>query len=181
MLSTYVPRPMSSGWSSLRLTGAPTKRAVVSVAVISGPPGDGRNGLDDVVVAGAAAEVALEAVPDRVRSARLAAVEERDGGEHHPRRAIAALQRVVVVERLLDRVQDAVGGEPFDRRELGPVRLDSEHGAGLHGLAVEQHRAGAARRGVTADVRAGQPEALAEHVDEQLARLELQFVAGAVD
>src|SRR5439155_24557168 len=71
--------------------------------------------------------------------------------------------------------------EPFDGRDRAPVRLDGEHRARLDRLAVEQDRARAARRGVAADVRARQPELLAEEVDEELPRLDLRLVQRAVD
>ena len=87
----------------------------------------------------------------------------------------------MIVERLLHRVQLAVRGEALDRGDLGAVGLDAEHGAGLHRLAVEQHRAGAARRRVATDVRAREREPLAQDVDEQVTRLELQLVARSVD
>ena len=71
--------------------------------------------------------------------------------------------------------------EPLDRRDLRAVGLDAEDGARLHGLAVDEHRARAARGRVATDVRAGQAEPVAEDVDEQLARLELELVPRPVD
>ena len=139
------------------------------------------NCLDDVLVAGAAAEVALEAVPDLVLARIGVLGEEADGGHHHPRRAVAALEPVLLVERLLERMQRAVVGEPFDRRQLRPVRLDAEQRARLDRLAVQEHGAGAARGGVAADVRPGQTETLAQDVDEELTRLQVELVANAVD
>jgi hypothetical protein len=88
---------------------------------------------------------------------------------------------VVLVERLLDRVEVAVVGKPFDRRHVEPVRLNPEHSAGLHRLAVHEHGAGSARGRVAADVRPGQSETVAQHVDEELTRLQVELVANAVD
>ena len=87
----------------------------------------------------------------------------------------------MVVERLLDGMELAVPREPLDGRDLRAVGLDAEHRAGLHRLAVHEHGACTARRGVAADVRPGQPEPLPQHVHEKLTRLELQLVARAVD
>ena len=75
----------------------------------------------------------------------------------------------------------AVVGETLDRRHVVPVRLDPEHSAGLHRLAVHEHGAGAARGRVAADVRPGQSETVAQHVDEELTRLQVELVADAVD
>ena len=135
---------------------------------------------DDVVVAGAAAEVALEPLADSSLARRAAFLDQRDGRHDHPRRAVAALERVMVVERLLHGMELAVRGEPLDGRDLGPVDLDAEQGARLRGHAVDEDGACAARRGVAPDVRPRQPEPVAEDVDEQLARLELELVAGPV-
>src|SRR5262245_66651490 len=56
--------------------------------------------LDDVHVAGAAAQVAADAPPDLVL-ARVRVLTEQPGGLHdHPRGAEAALQAVLVPERL---------------------------------------------------------------------------------
>ena len=75
---------------------------------------------DDVRIGAAAADVAAHQFADLVvgfwpclrRSARRRA--------DLPRRAIAALERVMVDERLLQRMQRAVVGEPFDGRDLAP-------------------------------------------------------------
>ena len=56
---------------------------------------------------------------------------EVDGAHHHAGGAEAALQGVMLAEHLLHRVQRAVGvGEALDRRDLGAVGLQREHGAG---------------------------------------------------
>src|SRR5215204_910526 len=71
--------------------------------------GRGLNGPDDVDVARAAADVALD------RLANLLLVRGRLGTQQcrcahqHPRRAVAALERVMVAERLLQRRQLAIG------------------------------------------------------------------------
>ena len=133
------------------------------------------------MVAGAAAEIALECVPDlllaRIRDLR----KEADGGHDEPRGAVAALEAVLLVERLLDGVHRPVRRQAFNGRNLVAVRLDAEQRAGLHGLAVQQHRAGAAAGCVAADVCAGQAELLAQNVDEELARLEVEDVLCPVD
>ena len=145
------------------------------------PGGRELDRLDDVVVPGAAAEVALEPDADLLlRRVRILG-EQRDARHHEPGRAVAALEAVQLVERLLHRMQLAAPGEALDGRHLAPVGLHGEHGAGLDGLAVEQHGARAARRGVAADVRSLQAELVAQEVREQLARLDVGLAAVAVD
>jgi hypothetical protein len=48
-----------------------------------------------------------------------------------------------------------------------PARLDREHVAGLHRLAVDEHGAGAALRRVAADVGAREAQSVAQEIDEQ--------------
>src|SRR5437899_11440440 len=143
--------------------------------------GCGLDGLDDVRVPGAAAEVAADGLADLRLGGILVAGEQGAARDHHPRRAVAALQPVVLPERLLDRVQLSVLLQAFHRGDLRALGLDGEDRARLHRIAVEQHRAGAAVRGVAADVRAGQAQVLAEQVDEQQPRLDLHAVRSAVD
>src|SRR5207248_7150303 len=80
------------------------------------------NRVDDVLVAGAAADVPFERVPDLVLARARILGQEADRGEHHPARAVAALERVVFVKALLERMERAVVRETLDRRDLAPVR-----------------------------------------------------------
>ena len=178
-LSTNVPRPRRSEASSLRLIEVPTTPGAVSTVVMT-PPRSRRDGPDDVVVPGATAEVALEPLADRRLVGGAATVDEAHRRHHHAGRAVAALQCVVVVERLLHRMQLAVPSKAFDRRDLDAVRLDAEHRAGLHRLAVHEHGAGSTRGRVTPDVRPREPKPLAEDVDEELTWLDFEVVLHAV-
>src|SRR5215470_185152 len=93
--------------------------------------------LDDVDVAGAAAEVARDRLADLLLARVLVPLEQRDARHHHPRRAVAALQAVLLGEALLDGVQLTALLEAFDRPDLAAVGLDGEDGARLHRLPVE--------------------------------------------
>ena len=109
------------------------------------------------------------------------AAEERRRAHQHPRRAVAALERVVRAERLLERGQLAAAGQTLDRLDARAVGLDGEHHAALDEHAVDDHRAGAAVARVAADVAAGEVEVVADEVDQQLPRLDLALVDDAVD
>ena len=102
-------------------------------------------------------------------------------GHDHAGGTEAALQAVLLPEPLLDRVQVAVLGEALDRGDLDAVALHGEEVAGLHGLAVHEDGAGAALAGVAPDVGAGEPDQLANIVDEQESRLHFVAVRLAVD
>ncbi len=109
------------------------------------------------------------------------AVDQIDRGHDHARRAEAALQAVMLAERLLHRMQRrAVGGQPLDGLDLVAVGHDRERGAGLHRLAVEMHDAGAALRGVAADMGAGQAQILAQKLHQQGAGVDIGVDGAAV-
>ena len=89
--------------------------------------------------------------------------EEGEAGHQHAGRAVAALQAVLLVEGLLQRVQHAALLQALDRQHLGAVALHRQHGARLDRHAVEIHRACPAVRGFAADVRTGVQQLLAQH------------------
>ena len=60
---------------------------------------------------------------------------------------------------------------------LRAVGLRRQHGAGLHGAAVDMHRAAAALAGIAADVGAGEAEMVAQQIDQQRAVFDLARVA----
>jgi hypothetical protein len=62
-----------------------------------------------------------------------------------------------------------------------PVGLDGQHGARLHGATVDVDGAGATLARVTADVRSRQVEVLADGLDEQPSRLDIELSLGSVD
>ena len=124
---------------------------------------------DDVLIAGAAAQIAFELFADDVvRQIVSLAMNHVDRGHDHARRAEAALQAMMLAKRFLHRMQRrAVGGQALDGLDLMAVGHHRERGAGFDGLAVEMHDAGAALRGVAADMGAGQPQVFAQKLDQQ--------------
>src|SRR5712692_1348786 len=143
--------------------------------------GRGLDRFDDVHVARAATEVALEAPPDLVIGRTRVLRQQISGGHDHPWRAEAALEAVLVPERLLQRVELAILGHAFDRGEALAFGLDREHGAALHRLAVDEDRAGPALAGVASDMGARQAGDVPYVVHEQEPGLDLILVPAAVD
>src|SRR5438034_6730418 len=74
-------------------------------------PRSSLDGLHNVHVAGAAANIPLNGLADLVLARCRVRAQERRRAHQHPRRAVAALERVVVGERLLQRRQLAVARE----------------------------------------------------------------------
>src|SRR5882762_10467448 len=101
-------------------------------------------------VRAAAAEVAAHVFANLVRGARVAFPDARNRGHDLARRAIPALQGVVIDEGLLHGVQRAGGsGHAFDGGDLPVVGLHGKREARHHAPTVDVHRARAALTVVT--------------------------------
>ena len=90
------------------------------------------HGAHDLVVAGAAAEVARQPEPDLLLGRICFLVQQRLRGDDEPGRADAALQRRALEKCLLERVQSQAGlagADALDGRYLAILCLDSEHEA----------------------------------------------------
>jgi len=134
-----------------------------------------------VRIAGAAAEIAIEAVSDLVAGGLGTLAEEFDAGHDHPGRAVTALQAVTFPKRFLHRMQAAVLGETFDGGDFATVGLGGEHRAGFHGAPIEQNCACSAERGFAADMGAGQLAVVAKQLDEKRARFHFVLLWNAID
>src|SRR3954468_7215522 len=161
---------------------------------LSLPGGREADRVHDLLVAGAAAQVARQRLAD-VRVARVGvALQHLVGGDQQPRRAEAALDGAGVDERLLDggefRALASVGvllgvlplrrpvparpllgvvREPLDGHDLAPLDLPGGDEARAHRDAVQPDRAGPALPLLAGVLRAGQPEPLAQHVQQGFA------------
>src|SRR6266545_620905 len=97
------------------------------------------NGLVDLDVARAAAEVAGEGVLDLVARGLRVLDQQSLGRKQERRGAVPALGSAQVREGLLQRVEPAFPRHPFDRFD-GAVRAgEAEHEARQHRCTVEQH------------------------------------------
>ena len=134
--------------------------------------------VDDRAIAGAAADIALE----RMRQVGLVRLVERGRGRRHDHagRAVAALEGLRIVERLLDGMHLAVLGEALDGRDLAALAAEGGHQAGVERLAVEPHRAGAAVAGVAALLDAEHLQ-VAQEGAQALAGLRFGRVPTAID
>src|SRR5579884_31975 len=151
--------------------------------VLASQPGSRQqHRLDDVLIPGAAAQVAGQPIFDVVDSGVGIALQQLVGAHEKAGGAEPALQAVLVAVGLLDRMQLAVrAGQPFDRHQVGALSLDGEHDARAHGLAVHQDGAGAAYAVLASDVGAGQIALVAQEIHQRLADLDGALVLDAVD
>src|ERR1051326_1467463 len=102
-------------------------------------------------------------------------------GGDHAGRAEAALQRVMLAERRLQRRQAFVERQTFDGNDLGAFGLYRQHQTGADRGAVDQHRAGAANAVLAADMGAGQPQRVAQAIGQGQARFDFDLDGLAVD
>src|SRR5919197_3137750 len=178
--------------SSTRLMRAPRTSVVILVASPSRVRGGGggalshdRRGLadrgDDVVVPGAAADVAFDGVPDLVIGGVGRVVEEVCRGHDHPRGTEPALQAVLVPERLLERMEGPVGRHALDGGDAVAVGLDRQDRAALHSVPVEVDGARPALAGIAADMRTRKSEVLPERLDEESTGLDIELSSDAID
>src|SRR5262249_50961167 len=140
------PRPSGSTCRSRRTRATARSRFPSSLGPPSRPEplGGVHDGVDDGLVAGAAAEVARDRLARFLPRRRRGLAQDLVGAEQHPGRAEPALEALLLPECLLHGVELAVPGEALDRRDLRAVRLDGEGDAGAGGPAVDDDRAGAA-------------------------------------
>jgi len=103
------------------------------------------------------------------------------GRGDHARRAEAALQRVMLAERSLQRRQSVFKRETLDGHHLGAFGLHREQQARAHGCAVDQHGAGAAHAVLAADMGAGEPQMMAQAIGQRQSRLDFDLDRLAVD
>src|SRR5215472_13389943 len=115
--------------SSTRFRLAPSppilisSNAVIASAFRPELVGGPQHRLDDVLVAGAPAQVPRQRPADVLLAGARVLGEQRLGGHHHARGAEPALETVLGPETLLQRVQLAGAGQPFDGLDVVAVGL----------------------------------------------------------
>src|SRR5271157_3325467 len=113
MLSVQLVWPVMRRSSSLRRRALPNSPACAWVprsarSFAHSRLGGAPYGAHDVLIAGTAAQVAFKTLADLL-VAGVRILSEQVGRRHdHPRRAVSALQRVLLVESALERVQATV-------------------------------------------------------------------------
>src|SRR5579859_338858 len=137
--------------------------------------------LDDLVVAGAAAEIAHHPVFDLVLAGVRVAVQQRFRRHDLARRADAALEAAVIDEGLLQRMQLLALGHALDRGDPRAVHLHGQRDAGGDEAAVEQHGAGATDADAARLLGAGEAEVVAQQIDQRAPRRHARLARLAVD
>src|SRR4029450_13750844 len=130
--------------------------------------GAGGDRLNDIVIAGATADVALEFFTDRCLIRLAPSTHDIKCHHHHARGAVAALKAVILTKSRLHRVEGGLGrGQSLNGGDRRALALERGHGARFYRYAIDMHDTRAALRCVATDVRACELEPLPEKVDER--------------
>jgi hypothetical protein len=129
----------------------------------------------DVLIAGAAADVAFQLVADGffIQVTGAMAIDHVDRAHDHPWCTEAALQTVMLAESGLDRVQIVRTADAFQGDNLGAIGLSCQQRASLHSLAVHMNHTGSALRGVAAHMGSGQTAHVPDEPDQKRAVLHI--------
>src|SRR5882672_12459417 len=140
-----------------------------------------KHGLDDVLVAGAAAQIARHADPNLGLGRVRVVLQKSIGAHQHAWRAEAALQAVLREEAFLYRVQNSPVRQALHCHHLGAVALHCEMGTTLDRLCIHVDRTCTAVTRFAADVCSGQIELFAQKENQQHARLDGLFDGPPID
>src|SRR5712671_3595018 len=165
MSETNSPRPCRCRSSSRRSSEAPTPQLSFGIDRSTLQHGRRiRDGGDDIGIAGAAADVAGEAVADLALRAGTASADQVARGDQHRRRAEAALQPMALMKTAAQRFHHRVAGEAFDRAHRTLVAGHRQHQARARRRAVDKDRASAAHAVLAAEMSSRQVAALAQKI-----------------
>src|SRR2546421_11783906 len=119
--------------------------------------------LDELAVTAAAADVPARPLPDLLGGTGVAFLDAADAGHDLAGGAVAALERVLVDERPLQRMQFVVipRGQPLDGGDVGTLQAHRQCEARVDPLTVDQNRAGPAGPGIAALLGSGQTQVFA--------------------
>ena len=138
------------------------------------------HGLHDVLISGAAAQVAGDAPANVVFAGLGILLKQRIRRHQHAGRAEAALQAVLFFEAFLQRMELPSLIRPSTVRMSQPSACGVNMVHDLTVLPSSNYGARAAVAGVATDVRAGQSQHLANKVDEQQPGLDLSLAIAAI-
>src|SRR5262245_10951181 len=136
---------------------------------------------DNVGVSAAAANIAAHELADFLRGFCPTLRDQPCRRANLPRRAVAALERIMVDERLLQRMQRALGRETLNCGDLRTVVHDGKRQARIDAPPVNEHGTGAALALIAAFFRPGQVQMLAQQVKERCAGIEHEVMMRPID
>src|SRR5713101_102312 len=113
--------------------------------------------------------------------ARLVFSQQRDRRANLTGGAIPALQSIMAHKCGLHWVEIAIFFQTLDGRDLVARMHHGERQAAVDALSIDDHGAGAALSLVAALLGTGQPEMLAQRIEQRYARIEIESMAPSID
>src|SRR5215471_16521845 len=162
--SAYLARPVT-----LAVTSTGTKSLPMRLYAMSSLPGCAHDGSQVVVVGSAPADVAGHGAPRLLDRRFGVGLQQGHGRDDLAGRTEAALRPEFLDHGLLHLVQFAIRAlDAFDGRDLAPAHRVSERRARIGRDIVEHNGAVAAFRMIAAEFGTGEPELVAQRVDQGL-------------
>jgi len=125
------------------------------------------NGLQNIDIRPAPAKIPRKILLNLLLRRVCVFFQKRHRRKHKPRRAIGTLKPGLLDEGLLNGMQIAILGKPFNGLDVMPHRLNGQHQATADQLAVEQHRTRPAHADSTPLLRADQVQFLPQDGKER--------------
>ncbi len=129
----------------------------------------------------AATKIRLHVGADLVFIGLGDAIEQRLGAHDHACDAVATLGGLLGGEGLLQAPRRGRTAQSFDRAHLAPQQGADRREAGEHGLAIDDHGAGAALAQPAAELGAVQLKIVAKGVEQRRRGIDVEPVVLAVD
>jgi len=123
----------------------------------------GQHGIDDIVIARTAADIAFELCAYSSLVRLRIAIQQIHRAHNHPRCTEAALQSVMFLESGLHGMQRTIViGKPLDGDDIATCCLRRDDRARLDGTSIKMNDAGTALTGITPHVRTGKTKMIAQ-------------------
>ena len=159
----YLAVPSTFSSASTRVAGFTDKLVLSHGDFLLPVRGSGLDGIHDLLVARAAAQIAGNRLADFDAVRARIGSQQRLARQDHARDAETALHRAVINKRLLQIAGTAVrAAHAFDRDHLAAAGLGRQRQAAIDQPPIQQHRAGPALADPTALLGAGQAEGIAQ-------------------
>ena len=123
--------------------------------------------IDDFRVPGASAQVPRESTLDLFPGRVWVFVQQSPGGHDYAGGAETALDALLFQDGQLNRIQLTVGLQPLDGLNFFSFARHRKRNAREHGLAVDEHGAGATITLVATDLGAGQFQAATDRIAQR--------------
>src|SRR5712691_5829199 len=167
-----APVPFSTSRRE-QVARARAARALENILMALPPLGVACDGPQHARMREAPTQDARQRLLDLGRGRMRLLIQQRFGGQDHTAQTKTALCRLLVDERLLQRMRPLERPEPFQRGDVCPGYRSDRRDAGPERAPLGEHGASAALAEPTAELRPAQVEVVAEHVQQRRGRIDI--------